>query len=224
MDLREVLADPHVAPSIAWKAVAQACGIDVELWEPDTFRAELKRRGVEPSDALMAKLLGAQTVKTTNTFAFDHDVLFAFALACDGVPAASDAFHHPTVEQLAWAMHEIDRLAPHPMSEDAGFDPDEIDPAVAMLLLDEGFVLAPVELGFCQEVLDRYSHADPLFRGEVAAAWAPHEHDDPVALHGKLECCSAKEEPLDVQLCRLADVKRYVAEKEQERDRQHQRL
>jgi hypothetical protein len=222
MDLRAILTDPDVCPSVAWAALRKAHGEDVDLWEPDAVRLTLDRRGIEPTDALMAKLLGAQTVRTTNVVAFDHDALFAFALACDGVPAAGDAFHHPTVEQLCWAIHEIDRLAARPMSDDEGFDPDEIDPAVAVVLLDEGFVLPPVELAFCRDVLDAISHADPVFRGEVAHAWAPHEHADPAALHRKLADLS--ESPLHVQLQRLADAKRYVADKERDRDRLNAKL
>lgn len=222
MDLREVLTDARVAPSVAWAALKKACGGDVDVWEPDVFRLELQRRGIAVTDGLMAKILGAQTVATTNSFAFDHDVLFAFALACDGVPSAADAHHHPTVEQLCWAIREIDRLAAHPMTEDAGFDPDEIDPAVAVVLLDEGFVLPPVELDFACEVLVAKSHADPVLRGEVAHAWCAHEHDAPEALHGKL--ADLPETPVNVQLHRLADVKRYLAEKEHERESQQAKL
>lgn len=222
MDLKEILSEPTLAPSVAWKAVSKAFGHDVELWEPDTFRLELHRRGIDPNEALMAKLMAAQTIKTTHTFAHDYDVLFAFSLCCDGVPAACDAHHHPTVEQLCWAIHEIDRIAEKPLSHDEGFDPDEIDPAVAVVLLEEGFAIPPLELDFCRDVLNRMSHADPLFRGEVTHAWEPYEHADPEALHSKLD--GLPETPLNVQLHRLADVKRYVSEKERERERQHVRL
>ena len=141
--------------SVAWTAALKVLGLTLPAWEPDTIRIELERVKIPPTDALMAKLLGAQTVVTGPVWSYDHDVLFSLALACDGVPAAADCFAHPTPEQLCWLMHELNALTGHTFTEDDGFDPDTIDPAIAVVLHDEGMPLAPPELSFAQDALAR---------------------------------------------------------------------
>lgn len=219
MDLRGLLADPELAPSCAWAACRSLFGGDVADWEPDTFRIELGRKGVDVRPALMAKVLGAQTVVTTTVWANDHDALFAFALACEGVPAAADAFHHPTPEQLAWAIREIRRLHPLPADlANEGFDPDEIDPAVACVLLDDGLCVAPDELGFVQDVLDRMAYRPDGFVERVAADWRRDWSElGEEALHGKAQELDLAS-PHDLQLHHLAAIRQYVLRQERQRD------
>lgn len=219
MGLKSLLSDTELAPSCAWSACKRLLNADIDDWEPDVFRIELQRKGVEVTPSLMAKLLGAQTVITTTAWASDHDALFAFALCCDGVPSDAGAFHHPTPEQLAWALREIRRLHPIPDTADNdGFDPDEIDPAVACLLLDEGISVAPEELSFVQDVLDRMAYTPEGFNARVLAAWNADWRDlDEEALHGKaltLDLAS----PHDLQLRHLATTRLHVLKQERQRD------
>lgn len=214
----ELLADPEVELSVAWNAAMHALGATLGVWEPETIRIELERRKVPATDALMAKLLAAQTVVTGPVWTYDHDVLFALALACDGMPAAADAIHHPTPEQLCWVVLEIERLTGDRITDDHGFDPDAIDPAVAAVLHDEGMVLAPDPLHFAQDVLDDYTKLEHDFVNRVERAWLgqkklPHE-----ALRRML-----REEPttaLDVQIHRLAACRVYCDERTERRARQ----
>jgi len=210
MGLVTLFQDPLLAPSVAWAACVRLWGEDVTEWEPDTFRIELKHLKVDARPGVMAKILGAQTVVTTKVWTCDYDALFAFALACHGIGADSSSFHHPYSEQLAWALREIRRL--HPLPDDLaneGFDPDEIDPAVSCVLADEGFLVAPDDLSFVQDVLDKMTW-NPRLRDEVRAAWdADWSTLDGETLHGKASALDMAN-PLNVQLAKLAGVRASV--------------
>ena len=210
MDAAAILHDPLLAPSVAWDVCKRLFGEDIVEWESDTFRVSLARKRVDALPGTMAKIMGAQTVVTTKVWTYDYDALFHFALACVGIPAASDVFPHPYSEQVAWAIREIRRLHPLPGAlDDEGFDPDEIDPAIACVLAEEGFVLAPEEVKFAQGALDRMTWNRPL-RDEASAAWNDDWLTlDAASLHGKAEKLDMAD-PLNVQLAKLAGVRHYV--------------
>jgi hypothetical protein len=221
---KDVLKDPQLLSSVALVAVKRLLGPTVVGWEPDTIRIELKRREVEPTDELMAKIMSSITVATTNTWTTDHDVLFAFAVACCGVPASAEVLHHPTPEQLCWAMHEIHAITGHEITDDEGFDPDAIDPAIAAVLHDEGFVYAPEELAFAQDALDHMTapaHATELKRRVIAACKVMSEWPSEL-LRRHLD--KLGESAADIQLRRLGDCKLFVAERQLRRARQHASL
>lgn len=153
MSAREVLRNPEVCPSAAWKAAVYLWGPEVRDWEPDVFRFELERKGVHATAQLMAKLLGAQTVVAHTRWLSDHVVFFAFCLACTGVAPVPGLPQHPTPEELAWGVEEMKTLRPELARRmpDEGFDPDEIDPAVAVVLVHDGWFVAPKELDFADD-------------------------------------------------------------------------
>lgn len=169
-DPKVVLKNEWCLPSSAWKAYLKIFGNDANIWEPDTIRLELARRSIVPTDSLMAKILGAQTITTTFSWTYDHSVLFSFALACDGIPANYEQVEQPTPEQLCLALHEIQKLVGKRLTEEEGFDPDTIDPAIAVVLHHDGFVLAPEELSFVQEHLDNFTRT-PGLKEQVKATW-----------------------------------------------------
>lgn len=209
---RDVLRDPNATVSAAWKALVHLFGPEVEEWEPDTLHIELRRRGVTPTTELMAKLLAAQTVVTTRAWCENYEVLFAVALACDGVPVAPGFPQHPTPEQLAWAVVECAALAGLKLDdlENHGFDPDEIDPAVACVLIDEGWHVAPKELAFVDDVMERMTHRAP---GEASYADLITLRDTATEMdldHLERVARETGETDAGVQLARLLDLRRYV--------------
>ncbi len=160
MDAKSLLRRSDVEMSAAWKAVTFIWGPEVQEWEPDTFRIELERRAITATNDLMAKLLAAQTVVTTNRWLLDHVVFFAVALACDGVSPVPGLPQHPTPEQLCWAIDECHHLVKMPDLHDEGFDPDEVDPAICCVLIEDGFHVAPSQLAFVDEVMEKLTHRE----------------------------------------------------------------
>lgn len=224
MSDKSVLQDPAVTPSVAWTAIKKLLGPTVGAWELETIRIELSRKRIATTDELMAKVFAAMTIVTTRTWVYDHDVLFAFALACDGVSANAADIHHPTPEQLCWAMCELRALTGSKLDEDEGFDPDTIDPAIAVVLHLDGYVLAPCELSFAQHSLDRLNdHSDVKdMRSELEEGWEAVCKIPISELKKKLS--QLDEEPLEVQIHRLGDCRLYVAEHELLRARQNASL
>ena len=155
VELLEHLRSPTTCPSVIWK-VCQHLFKDCRDWHADTFALELSRRKIPPSPSLMVRILGAQTVVTTNTWARNYEAFFAFALACDGIPFHGEYVPHPVVAQLAWAVCEIEALREKKPDDDEGFDPDDVDPAIVAVALDEGFAVLPNELSFAQRVHETY--------------------------------------------------------------------
>lgn len=203
MTPRDVLANPHAPPSAVWAALGSLLGPGIGVWEAETLQTEVERLGLS-WDALASRVLGAQTVVSSRVWTYDWDALFAFALACDGHDAAGDAFHHPTVLQLSWAVLEIQELTGQEIDHDQGFDPDAVDPAVAVVLHDDGWLLAPEPLSFCQEHLDRMNHATKGLRDRVAAVWKKVSSEDDDGIRRIAE--AAPEDAAGVQVRRLADA------------------
>lgn len=221
MNPRAVLLNPEVCPSVAWAATKALLG-PVDHWEAESLRIELERRLGEVPEALAVKVLAAQTIATTFNWAWDHQAVFAFALACDGVSVGHDDVLQPTVEQLCWAMREVDALAQPPWGPDHGFDPDEVDAAVAVLLVEEGFADTPPELAFCRDVFAGLSPASVELRRQTRAA---REALDAVPLDRAREIAAETgEDELGVQVRRMVDVRAYVEERLDRRTRQHAQL
>jgi hypothetical protein len=221
VNVKGALSDPLLTSSVALEAVKKLLGPTVLAWEPETIRLELTRRGITVDDGVMAKILSAITIVTTRAWTADHDVLFAFAVACCGVPADAEALHHPTPEQLCWAIHEIAALVGAAVNDDEGFDPDTVDPAIAVVLHDEGFMVTPDELRFAQDALDRSNRysLDAGLKKRVLDAWKKLATLPVNEL--RKELAKLDEDPYGVQLRRLGDCRLYVAEHEERRAKQH---
>lgn len=217
----ELLRDPEVASSVAWEACRRLFG-EIDDWEPDAFRLSLQSHDVEATPGLMAKILGAQTIATTGCWLHDHDVLFAFALACYGVPAAADAFHHPEPRQLCWMMQEIQAIRGAVPDEHEGFDPDEVDPAIACVLAEDGWFHAPDELTFAQWCLDRMTFTATADREATTRQWQELRVLQVAELRGKLQ--EKDHDVVATQLDRLVDARVHVLEMEDLRARQRTSL
>lgn len=213
----DVLKNPDAAPSSCWHALEALFGAGIRAWEPETLHLELERRGIEWDDALSAKVMGAQTVLTTRAWSHDHSVFFAFALACEGQPAGGVA--HPTAAQMAWAVTEIEALTEGKIDEDIGFDPDGVDPAIAVVLHDDGWVLTPDELRFCQLALSNLDQGDETLRARVMTVWSVIKPLTDEAIHAV--CKKAPEDDVGVQVTRLACCELELRERSRLRAQHH---
>jgi hypothetical protein len=144
-------------------------------------------------------------------------VLFAFALACEGIPASAEAYHMPSIEQLCVAIAEIERLTGIQITPDDGFDPTAIDPAIAVLLYDSGYVLAPDELQFCQVELDEKQGGPGVTVDDIKTRWRKFRSLDAAALTKAL--ADVPETATNIQLQRLADCRLAVLAVETVRSR-----
>lgn len=217
--LSELLSDPAVELTIAWTAAQGLLGPTLPAWEFETIKLELERRHVPTTEGLMAKLLAAQSCAVTRAWTTDHDVFFAFALACDGIGANPGAIHHPTPEQLCWAVKELESLTEARITDDHGFDPDTVDPAVAVVLLDEGLCVAPEELTFARDVLEKITPGSKTLAPKAYAAFSRLRDYPDETLRRTLRDDPTSD--VDVQVHRLIECQLYVEERVVRRARQH---
>lgn len=212
MAAEDVLKDPTCSVASAITAAKRAFGASVINWEPDTLRISLRERLGQDDDSLMAKLLAGATVLTNNRWTYDHTVFFAFALACCGVPADGDVPAHPTPEQCCWAVDEIQVLTGSVIDVDHGFDPQTVDPAIAVLLHDDGHLYTHELLRFVQEELDALDKSgSKTLRDSVAASWAKLSVLKETELRRGVAAITS--EALQIQIAHLAHCELYVRER-----------
>ena len=195
--------------SVIYNKLTKRFGDQWLAWEPYTIFSELK---IHDNVPLQAKILAVQTLMVSETWTYDYEVLFNFAMAEDGLAAASDAFAYPTPEQLCWTINEIELLKNKKITNDEGFDPDNIDPAVAMLLLNEGFVYTPDELSFCFDVLEKYTLEHKELQDETKKLWNKIKNKSISDLEALVNE-TAEDDPLTVQISRLVDCLNFVQHK-----------
>lgn len=220
MSSKEVLLDPTCAISSAVAAAKNLLGKEMLTWDPDTIQITLKAQLGNVPDDLMAKLLAGITILTNQAWTYDHEVLFAFALACCGIPADGEAVPHPTPEQLCWAVDELQFLFGKAITVDEGFDPQTVDPAVAVVLHDEGYVLAPDLLHFVQEELDALNCKDvDQLRRKVEKFWSAKKDCDGRELRAAAD--AIEDDAVKIQIGRLVNCELYVRERRLKRAQHH---
>lgn len=202
--VKALLRDPQISMSTAWEALRKLYGRTVTDWEPDTFAYTLHKAEVPPTASLMSKILAAQTVAISNVCLHDHEAFFGVALACDGIAAISGQYLHPTPEEMVAAVDEISVIRGKTPNNDEGFDPDEVDAAIAGVLAMDGFYVTPDGLNFAQDSLDKLTPgvATPM-REHCKKLWAELKDLAPREL---LERANHEENMVGVQLHRLADI------------------
>lgn len=166
---------------------------DVWLQEPETVWLQ-----VDPPVENRAKLQAAVALFNVPAFYWDGIVFEKTALAFDGLPPNPDALEEADVHQLAWAVEEAARIVAWHGDKAHEFRQEPAAYAAAVLHRD-GYVVAPTQLAFAQEILDGMNaHASSL-REETEKAWAALDKSS-------MDVHAFPETPVGVQLARLAGV------------------
>jgi len=119
-------------------------------------------------------------------------------------------------------MREVQHLLGKTPNEDEGFDPDDVDAALAVILADAGFFIAPDEISFVQPVLDRMTFVNNDTRKEVVSRWNDLRKLSIDDLHSKLK--NEDTSIVTIQLHRLADVRTHLSVREETWNHQHASL
>lgn len=177
---------------------------DFLAWEPESIWLELEHQGVDLPVENRAKIMAGVALRLMPTFYWDGIVFEKTALAFDGVAPNPDILEEASPARLAWAVVEaawIIRAA-----KDATWEWGHEPRAYAgVVLARAGFVLAPEQLSFAQNALDRERPSTHLF-DEVKQRWAGVDKTG-------LEKLTLHETPVDVQIARLAAVELHVRDR-----------
>jgi len=204
---KQALLDEHSAAVVLARAARNALGPAYVEWEPESVWVELDRQGVDVPETNRAKLMVATSLALVPSFYWDGLVFEKAAIAMDDRVPNPDALEDASPAQLAWAvvdagwvLKDLDERVPEWQHEPRGY--------AGVSLLRAGFVLAPHELSFAQEMLDRTRHHTHLL-DEVSEKWALLQK----LSTGDLADLELEETPLDVQIARLVAVELHVRER-----------
>jgi hypothetical protein len=189
---------------------------EATLWEPETLWLSFERLGLEVSLVNRAKIQAAFTLIAVPSFYWDAVIFEKTVLTFSDVVPNPDALQEATPAQMAWGVEEAKRISAR--FKRPTFD-WETEPKVyvATVLHRAGYALAPVQLAFAQEQLDKLNQGDSSLRTRVSERLGQLETLD-LANH------AFEETPEDVQLGFLAAVKLYVADKQRQLDAELKRL
>jgi hypothetical protein len=186
------------------------------VWEPESLWITLEKMGVDVPLVNRAKIQAAIALIYVPSFYWDALVFEKTALAF------SDELPHPAIlqeaqpSQLAWAVVEAQRIVEKLNLDHTEF---ETEPKVyaAVVLHRAGIALAPPELAFAQEQLDKLNVGGAELRTRVAEQLAQHGLPD-AANH------AFEETPLGVQLGYLSIIRLCVEERRKQLDAELSRL
>lgn len=192
----QLLRDSKTSAVALLKALGRIID-DHLMWEPESIWTELLHRGIDLPIGCRARILAGITLRLMPSFYWDAIVFEKTAVALEGLPANPDILEEPSPAWLAWAVVEAGMIVEH------AFDFEHEPRAyTGVILARAGFVLAPEQLAFAQNALDRERHVDDL-RDLVADRWSRVDKNN-------LEALSLQETREDVQIARLAAVELHV--------------
>lgn len=205
--VRALLEDEAASAMGCFLALKRALGDQCRAWEPESLWLTLSRGGVDVPAVNRDKILAAHTLTMVPAFWWEVNCYQNTVLAFNGVISDPDVAQETTPAQMAWGVFEAEMIYGYSDLPDA---PDfDREPALytAICLHRAGYLLAPELLSFAQEALDKLNNAGGLKVSEVRAAWRKVQKTD-LASHAWKD-----DNPLDVQLARLASVVLYVKDK-----------
>jgi hypothetical protein len=202
--VKKALLDTSSSAVVLSRAAKTALGPEYVDWEPESVYLTLSRDGADVPEVNRAKLMAAVTLRLIPSFYWDGVVFEKTAVAMDNRMPNPDTLEEPSPAQLAWAVVDSAWVLSDASETAREFDSEPIGYA-GVILYRAGFVLAPEQLSFAQDCLDRERRHDHLLE-DVRDAWARLDKS-------KLAEIEFEENPLEVQLVRLAAVELHVRDK-----------
>lgn len=171
---------------------------EFELMEPESIWISLGKMGINLPAVNQAKIHAYIALKIMPSFYWDALVFEKTALAFSNEVPTPDHLEETTPEQLACAVIEANKISTSAHEFDT-----EPKRYAAVILHRSGFVLAPDQLDFAQDYLDRLNKNKEL-KMKVSSAWKSFKS----SIETKIP--DLKENEIDVQLYRLASVELHV--------------
>jgi hypothetical protein len=185
-------------------------------WEPESLWLTLEQLGVDVPLINRAKIQAGITLIYIPSFYWDAVVFEKTALAFGDDLPHPDVLQEARPSQLAWAVVEARLIAEKLHLEQHEFD-SEPRVYAAVVLHRAGLVVAPAELKFAQDKLDRLNVSGAFLRTQVT---------ERLAQLGSLDAVNHtfEETAEGVQLGYLAAIKSYVDARREQLDSELARL
>jgi len=170
-------------------------------WEPESIWVELARQDVDVPAEARDRLMAALALRLVPAFYWDAIVFANTCTAFSGRPAHVEILEEASPAAMAWAMTEADWIRERRDEQRLAVE-HEPTAYVAVVLDRAGYVLAPSQLSFAQDALDRRRPTSGLLEA-TRRRWAELDK-------GSLENLALQETAVDVQIARLAVVELHV--------------
>lgn len=196
--------DPGVDPAVLAKFLGNQYEIDWLSWEPETLRTTLeKEQAVIIPSEVWEKIMALRNILWVDSFWKRWEVFEKVACAFNQIKPNFGEMQYLSPAQLAYAVNCANAIRTLPFSM-------EINCYLAAKLANDGLILAPRELAFCQEQLDKITSGSNNIREEARSY--------------KLSETIDSGNPAYIQKLLVTSVNLYVGLKEKVRQEQLQKV
>lgn len=204
-----LLRDDDSSAYACMRAIDVVLGDEWMNWEPESVWLTLARSAITVPVGNRAQLMAGRGLLIHGRFWYDAVLFEKTCIALNNEEPTINAMSEAPVHFMAWAVAEAQMINKHYEGVELPFD-YECEGYVVERLFDEGYVLAPAELRWAQDALDKKLHEDAeKLKNTVREAWA---------LSPKGEALTEEripETPAGVQIAKLGAVDWYVTKRRQ---------
>lgn len=178
-------------------------------WEPESVWITFARQGITVPPSNCAQLLAGRGLLIHGRFWYDAIVFEKTCMALNNEEPTLAGMSEAPVHFMAWAVSEADMINKYYGSEELYFDYECVGYATTRLL-EDGYVLTPEQLRWCQSSVDKSLPKEALeLKTLVRKAWALSPKDK------ALQEERIPETPAGVQIAKLGAVDLYVKKRSQ---------
>ena len=202
---RRLLLDSTTTAVALLPACKQIIG-DFLSWEPESIWRELEHHKIELPEENRVKLQAAITLHLVPSFYWDGIVFENTVHAFDNEIPNPEALEEAPVTAVAWAVKEAAWVRQWLGDPPLKFEHESVA-YTAIVLEREGFLVAPEQLAFAQDLLEKRNRNHTELVETVREQWQALDKS-------KLNSHIFRETPEGVQLARLAMVELHIQDRE----------
>jgi hypothetical protein len=213
---RAALENEDASASAVFMGATTLLGDQCRVYEAETTRLLLRRiHNIAVPELHFEKLQCMITASVQPTLLWEINAFENTMACCAGVPMLVDIVQELHPLQIAWGVHEIIPFLriwhPEILQSQQADDLFDHEPRsyTALMLYQEGFVIAPPELSWAQRELDRMIQ-DKGLQARVRTRWAELYK---LKNSDELRALELTDSDEDVQIARLVGVHTYVRER-----------
>ncbi len=198
--MKELLENDDSFATTLFFALKQLLSDMCIAWEPESVWLELDDRGIDMPLINRDKFLAASSLVQSPAFYWDSNIFEKTTMSFNNVLSDSSILQEASPAQMAWAVFEAEKL--RELDVDFDYEPRGY---AAVCMHKAGLLVAPKELEFAQEELERINRVDKEMIETIKSRWVTINKTDlaTIALH---------ENQVDVQIAQLVAIEMYMQE------------
>lgn len=156
-------SEDNIDPVLLAKLLTKKFDKEWVIWEPETLRTSIEKElKTTISDTVWQKILALRVVLRVDSFWDDWGAFEKVCCAFNDVSPDFSTIQYLSVGQICYTLNCLSTIRTHEFSL-------EVTAYIVAKLKDEGMVLAPKELNFCQELLNTQTKDMDEIREQIKA-------------------------------------------------------